>query len=339
MKIPNDALGGIINIRKEKDWTSFDVVAVTRRLFGLRRVGHCGTLDPFAEGVLPVALARSTSAVRFMDGYDKRYTVTVAFGLATETEDLTGAPIGGRAPTAAELDQLMSDDHAALRALVAQLPGEHDQVPPMYSAVKVAGQPLYKYARRGEAVARPSRRIKIYAANFLGARVVDGDAPLQVDIDIHCSKGTYIRTICSSLGEQLGFGAHAAALVRTACGPYRLEDSWSIDELRAWCAQEPSPTDLALLQKGLLEGSPLQPVESALSTLPVIKLDRSASLALLQGKRLPIPAQAPDLPAGEPFRAVGPHGFLGLVSYKELPGGDRVIAAERMLADIDDYKA
>ena len=137
-------LSGIVIVYKEKGWTSFDVVAVLRRIFGLRRVGHSGTLDPFAEGVLPICLGRATAAVRYMEPYDKRYTVTVAFGQATETQDPTGAVIGGNTPTAAELARAQCSGWPELRAAVAALPGEHQQVPPMYSAVKIKGEPLYK---------------------------------------------------------------------------------------------------------------------------------------------------------------------------------------------------
>jgi tRNA pseudouridine55 synthase len=334
MRIDNPC--GIVNVYKEKGWTSFDVVAVMRRIFGLRRVGHCGTLDPFAEGVLPICLGRATSIVRYTEQYDKRYAVTIAFGQATDTQDLTGATIGGRTPSAEELDALAENDWRKLRDLVATLPGEHEQVPPMYSAVKVKGQPLYKYARRGETVERPARKIKIDHADIMAIHVTDGPTPLLVELDIGCSKGTYIRTIASDLGERLGFGAHAVRLVRTACGPYELKDSRTPDEVKQVLNDI---KDARSLETG--EGSAadhlILPIDSALDSYPVIELDANYSIKLLQGQTVKVPNDHFSDLTDVRLRANGPLGFLGVVVLKRQESGDSVILAERMMADIDDY--
>ena len=184
MKCTPESLGGVINVYKEAGWTSFDVVAVIRRLFGTRRVGHCGTLDPFAEGVLPVFIGRATSLVRYTEGYDKSYRVVMAFGQATETQDGTGAVIGGRTPERDEIRRFEANDWAALRSAVAAVAGRQMQVPPMYSAVKIGGQPLYQYARRGETVDRPAREITVYRAALQAVHIVDGPAPVRATVEV-----------------------------------------------------------------------------------------------------------------------------------------------------------
>lgn len=340
MKCPPKALGGVINVYKEAGWTSFDVVALVRRLFGSRRVGHCGTLDPFAEGVLPVFIGRATSLVRYTGDYDKSYRVEVAFGQATETQDGTGAVIGGRTPDVAEIRQFEAGNWAALRSAVSAMTGRQLQVPPMYSAVKIGGQPLYKYARRGETIDRPAREIHVYRAELTAVRIVEGPAPIRATVEVDCSKGTYIRTLCSDLGERLGWGAHAAALERTACGPFQTAGAWRVDQLREWCAEVSDslePEASARLFSGRLCAAPIQAPEAAIQNFPVIKLATDQARRLLQGQRLPVPASLSGCRPGDRCRAVGAAGFLGMAVIRSGPDGDPVLAAERMLADIDDY--
>ena len=225
---------GIVNVYKEKDWTSFDVVAVMRRIFGLRRVGHCGTLDPFAEGVLPIFLGRATSAVRYTEDYDKRYTVSVAFGQATETQDLTGEVIGGRTPSEHELAELAENDWQVLRQHIAAFVGEQWQIPPMYSAVKIKGEPLYKYARRGEVVDRPPRRITVYHADVLDIRRTSGATPLVVDLDIALKKEPYPYTV--SIWASAKRGAYAVKLTAPLADLY-LDTAQTVETLRSWRKQ------------------------------------------------------------------------------------------------------
>ncbi|HHX36531.1 MAG TPA: tRNA pseudouridine(55) synthase TruB [Clostridiaceae bacterium] len=334
------SMGGVLNINKEANWTSFDVVSVVRRLLKIRRVGHCGTLDPFATGVLPIFVGRSTGLVRFTENYDKRYRVTYAIGRATETEDLTGATCGGRTPNSAEIAALQADDWAVLRRHVAALVGQQDQIPPMYSAVKVGGRKLYEYARKGETVLRPVRRIEVYEAKFVSAQVVRDAAPVRLTIDIHCSKGTYVRTLGSDIGQRLGWGAHAVALTRTACGFYNLADSIMLSELEAWLARQPEEFRLAINgQIPQIEGSPFFAPESALRDLTVIKLNANESRRLLQGQTLRLSADGVEYKSGMRLCTYGPHGFLGVARCKQVYPDGIIISAERMLANLDDYQS
>ncbi|MGI6077043.1 MAG: tRNA pseudouridine(55) synthase TruB [Fastidiosipilaceae bacterium] len=334
------SMGGVLNINKAMSWTSFDVVAVVRKLVGVRRVGHCGTLDPFATGVLPVFIGRATGLVRYTENYDKRYRVTYAIGRETETEDLTGEVIGGRTPKDFEIAYLKSHDWAMLRQAVATMEGQQDQVPPMYSAVKVAGKRLYEYARRGETVERPIRRIEVYSANFVSAEVVPGPAPVRMTIDVHCSKGTYIRTLGSDLGRRLGFGAYAVSLIRTACGPYNISDSIDLSELEDWIQQQPVGFLFdKVTQSEQPMDSPLLSPESAIHDLTVIKLNAYESRRLLQGQVLRLPHGRVPGELGRRYRAVGTHGFLGVAKCKDISTDGITVAAERMLANLDDYQS
>ena len=219
---------GIFLINKPQGMTSFGVVARVRKLTGIRRVGHIGTLDPFAGGLLPVCTGRATAAVQFMEKYDKTYQVSIIFGQATDTQDLTGQVINKHQLTDDERSRLAKTDFAELRRAVASLVGCHEQVPPMYSAVKKDGRRLYEYARAGEIVERKARPITIRRAEILDISL---GQHLQTDLLIECTKGTYIRTIADNLGRQLGFFAHAAQLTRTQCGPFSLEQAASPDAL------------------------------------------------------------------------------------------------------------
>jgi len=142
--------------------TSFQVVGKIRKLLGVKKVGHCGTLDPFASGVLPVCVGKATRVVRYMDGYDKSYRCTVNFGAFTDTQDREGKVIGGREPSFDEFERMKANDFADLRKLFSELDGEKEQMPPMYSAIKMAGKPLYEYARQGITLDRQVRKIRIY---------------------------------------------------------------------------------------------------------------------------------------------------------------------------------
>ena len=176
---------GIVLIHKPRGMTSFGVVSRLRKLTGIRRIGHCGTLDPFAEGLLPVCIGRATAAVRYMDGYDKSYRVVVRFGSATDTMDPEGQVTNQYRWEKGELEQMSADGFSRLKEIVAQLVGEHQQTPPMFSAVKVSGKPLYRYAREGLTIERKTRRIVISAAELedIQCRPLDGYLTASVRID------------------------------------------------------------------------------------------------------------------------------------------------------------
>lgn len=263
---------GIINIDKPVGLTSFQVVGKIRKLLGVKKVGHCGTLDPFASGVLPVCVGKATRVVRYMDGYDKEYRCTVLFGAFTDTQDREGKIIGGRLPSRDELDQLAAGDFAGLRKLFADLPGEKDQMPPMYSAIKMGGRPLYEYARQGISVERLTRKIHIYSCDV---HDISAEDQLSADFSVVCSKGTYIRTLCNELGVETGLGAYADALRRTRCGPFSVADSFSLDKIQE------------LAEQGQYD-SFLLPEDLAVSHMPRVDITDDEEKDIRMGRQLPL---------------------------------------------------
>ena len=210
--------GGIVLIDKQPDWTSHDVVAKLRRLLSERRIGHAGTLDPMATGLLTIFVGRATRAVEFAEAQEKTYIARLRLGVTTDTQDSTGRVLR---VCEARVSQ------AALEAVLPQFSGEILQVPPMYSAIKVDGQRLYKLARQGVEVERKARPVTIYRLVVLGE--VDG----EFDLEIVCSKGTYIRTLCHDIGQALGCGGVMSALRRTQVGAFSVADAYGIAEVEA----------------------------------------------------------------------------------------------------------
>jgi tRNA pseudouridine55 synthase len=208
---------GVLVVDKPAGLTSHDVVDRVRRALGIRRVGHTGTLDPFATGVLPVCVGRATRLVRFLSGGEKEYRATVRLGFSTTTDDLTGEPLAAPRPADLPLDRL----EAALAALV----GSFDQVPPAFSARHVGGRRLSELARLGEAVPRAASPVTVHALELLARRA---DA---IDISVRCSPGTYVRALARDLGERIGTGAHLTALRRTRSGDFDLSRAVSVDDL------------------------------------------------------------------------------------------------------------
>ena len=212
-------MNGVILIHKEKDFTSFDVVAVVRKLTGQKKVGHTGTLDPNATGVLPVLLGTATKAQDIIPCHDKRYRADFRFGIATDTLDIWGKV----------MEQQPSDiTQEQIEGALGSLRGEIEQLPPMYSAVSVGGKRLYQYAREGKEVERRPRKVTVYSLELIS---FDGAAQSGT-LDIYCSNGTYIRTIIDDLARSLGTVGVMTDLVRyEACG-YPLDDCMTLDELR-----------------------------------------------------------------------------------------------------------
>ena len=214
---------GILNIDKPRGLTSHDVVAQIRRLSGQRRVGHAGTLDPAATGVLVVCLGRATRIVEYIVDARKVYLARVRFGIETDTGDAEGKAIAEEEASALTLE--------AIQEAAVGFVGEIEQVPPMYSALKRNGQPLYALARRGITIEREPRPITIYALDIVAWDPPDVAHPPELTLRVACSKGTYVRALARDLGRVLGTGAHLAALTRTAVGPFRLEDAVPLDVL------------------------------------------------------------------------------------------------------------
>ena len=209
-------MNGILLVDKPQDWTSHDVVAKLRGVFGERRIGHSGTLDPLATGLLVVFLGKATKAVEFSEAAEKEYLAHFRLGLETDTQDITGTVLrtSQNIPTRDELE-----------AVLPQFRGSIQQIPPMYSAIKVNGKKLYDIARKGGEVERQPRQITIHALDLLGEE--DGDYLLR----IRCSKGTYVRTLCHDIGQILGCGGVMTALRRTRVGGYDVCDAHTVAAL------------------------------------------------------------------------------------------------------------
>lgn len=225
MKRGESGLSLIVAVDKPRGMSSHDVVNRVRRVFGERRVGHTGTLDPMATGVLPVCVGPAAKLDRFMTSHDKRYLVTVAFGYETDTDDSEGQPT----ETGAVLPALREEDHA--REFLAGIVGEHDQVPPSYSAVKVDGKRAYQLARSGKPQELEPRRIEVYEADLVFIEEDPLTGCLCWTVDFSVSKGTYIRALARDLGRMLGCPAHVSELKRVRAGSITLADCVSLETL------------------------------------------------------------------------------------------------------------
>lgn len=210
-------INGIINVYKEAGFTSFDVVAKLRGIAGQRKIGHTGTLDPDATGVLPVVLGNATKLVDMMTEKTKEYVAEFVLGKTTDTQDISGTVI-----SESKVDCSKEDVIAVINSFV----GDIEQIPPMYSAIKVDGKRLYELAREGKEVERKARKITIY-----NIEILETDIPI-IKIRVSCSKGTYIRTLCNDIGAKLGCGATMTSLVRTASGQFGIEGAYKLDELQ-----------------------------------------------------------------------------------------------------------
>ena len=239
---------GILIVDKPMDWTSFDVVAKLRGVLGTRKLGHSGTLDPMATGVLPVFCGGASKAVDLQLDHDKAYRAVLRLGQCTDTGDITGTVLETAPVTAGERE---------LRAVLPQFVGKQMQVPPMYSAVKVGGQPLYKLAREGKTVERKARPIEIYSITYGGS-----PAENEYVLEVTCSKGTYIRTLLEDIADALGQKGTMSALRRTCAGLYTEADAHTLEEILA--AKEQGPAALEAL---------MLPVESVFIPLPLLVVE------------------------------------------------------------------
>jgi tRNA pseudouridine55 synthase len=268
-------LDGVLIVDKPSGWTSHDVVAKLRKLLAIRKVGHTGTLDPSATGVLVMCLGKATRIAEYLVGDDKAYRATLRLGIATDTQDATGAVVqrwSGPLP-----------GETTIRAVMDGFVGPGRQVPPMYSAVKIGGVPLYKTARSGRTVPRPSRDCIIHELKILSVApqassddAGDGAASDVVDVgfEVVCSKGTYIRTLCADMGEALGVGGHLTRLVRLRVGRFLLEEALSLESLARLVEEDRLSTRMHSLA-------------SALENLPSFILDSHAFEAVRHGRSLP----------------------------------------------------
>lgn len=217
-------INGILNIYKEKGFTSHDVVAKLRGIVKQKKIGHTGTLDPDAEGVLPVCLGRATKVCDLLSDKDKVYEAVLLLGRATDTQDVSGAVL--------EEHETGHLQEAEVRACIESYIGEYEQLPPMYSALKVNGKKLYELAREGIEVERKKRHVTIFDIEIL-----DMELP-RVKMRVHCSKGTYIRTLCHDIGQDLGTGGCMEALLRTKVSCFELQDSLTLAQVQEMVSNE-----------------------------------------------------------------------------------------------------
>lgn len=257
-------VNGILLLDKPSGITSNEALQQVKRLYFAKKAGHTGSLDPLASGVLPICMGEATKVSAFLLDADKRYQVRCQLGVRTATGDAEGEIL--------ETRPVASYSEAQLDKVFDEFRGDIEQVPPMYSALKHEGQRLYKLARQGVEVEREARPVSIFELELAG----QGDD--WIDIDVHCSKGTYVRTLAEDIGERLGCGAHVSVLRRTLVGPYddtRLVTLAQLDDLKA--NDMPAMDDLLL------------PIETALSQWPGVELSADASFYLQQGQPVLVP--------------------------------------------------
>lgn len=283
-------MNGIINVYKEQDFTSFDVVAKLRRILHFKRIGHTGTLDPMATGVLPICVGKSTKVVDMLTDRKKTYKATIRFGLATDTQDITG-------------EVLEEDDtpvtKEALEEALAKFVGDYDQVPPMYSAVRHNGRHLYELAREGVIVERKARRVHIFDISQIEA---SGDR--EFSFEVTCSKGTYIRTLIVDVASDLNTVATMSALERTMVEPYSIEDAVTLDDIEK------------LVQENRLD-EVFQTVESLFTDLDEIHVKEEEHKWLYNGNHFDVPYDGKVFEIGERVKVFDAFGhFVAIYEAK-----------------------
>ena len=305
-------MDGIIIIDKPAGWTSHDVVARARRLLREKRVGHTGTLDPFATGVLVLLVGRATRLAQFLAGAEKEYEATVRLGYATETGDLTGARLAREGDNESSFD-CPSVTPERIEAALAPLRGEIEQVPPMYSAKKVQGRKLYELARRGEEVERKAVRVTV--REFEGVPRAGGsllrmneDGTCDLETRVVCSAGTYVRTLAESLGENLSAGAHLSALRRTRAGDFPLASAVGLEKLQE------------LAEEGAV-GEILIPLKAALSQFPEVHLTAEESRRARHGAAVNVARSSRLLEDGGHVRLLDEGGELLAVGVYDAGAG------------------
>jgi tRNA pseudouridine55 synthase len=275
--MPDERTCGILNINKPTGMTSHDVVARVRKITGQRKVGHAGTLDPMATGVLLLCLGQATRVAEYLMASDKTYRARIRLGITTDTYDLEG-----KTTSQAETDRIT---RAQVEGELSHLVGRVEQIPPMYSAIKHKGTPLYRLARRGETVARQPRQVEIRALELLAW------APPELEIEVHCSKGTYVRSLAHDIGQRLGCGAHLAGLTRIASGHFRIEQAVTLQDLEQAIAQG----ELVTL---------MQPLDAALRAFPAVTADQATASKIAFGQQVCLSA-APEGPMCRAYAADG----------------------------------
>ena len=282
---------GIINVYKEKGFTSFDVVAKMRGILGQRKVGHTGTLDPAAEGVLPVCAGKGTRLCDMLTDHDKTYRATMLLGVVTDTQDTTGAILEEK-----DASHLTEEE---VREAIMSFVGDYDQIPPMYSALKVDGKKLYELAREGKVIERKARPVTIHEI------VIESMNLPEVVMSVSCSKGTYIRTLCNDIGEKLAVGGCMKELLRTKVGRFVLEETLTLADLQK------------LKEEGRLEEA-VFPLEAVFAELPEICATEEGLDKLLRNGNPFRYKGIETVSEGDAYRTYSMDGqFIGIYEYSE----------------------
>ena len=287
-------MDGIINVYKEKGFTSHDVVAKLRGILHIKKIGHTGTLDPDAVGVLPVCIGKGTKLCDMITDTDKTYEAVMLLGISTDTQDISGNVLSKKD---------VAVDEKTLIETIDSFVGEYKQIPPMYSAIKVNGRKLYQLAREGIEIERSPRDVYIHSIHINDMNLQDGEP--SVTMTVSCSKGTYIRTLCHDIGEKLGCGACMKSLSRTRVGRFYIDDSYTINQIAA------------LNLKGELS-SIVTPVDSMFD-YPEIRIKREYDKLLYNGNQLPLSAgKALDGNTDDKVRIYNESGeFIGIYSMDD----------------------
>ncbi len=280
-------MNGVLVVDKPGGWTSHDVVQKVRGILREKKIGHTGTLDPLATGVLVLCVGKATKIIRYLEADKKEYVAELKLGISTDTQDSEGQIIQTREYAAPSADRV--------REVLRQFGGVIHQRPPAFSALKVSGVPSYRLARAGRFTEHQEREVTIHAIELLDYR----DPVIRFRVD--CSKGTYVRTLCADIGEHLGMGAHLTALVRTRAGKFRLEEARSLDDV----ASSGASSRAALL---------MVPMRDALGDLPEVMADERDAARVLHGSAISLP-EGRHVEVGErAVRIVMPDGCLGAVA-------------------------
>lgn len=280
---------GLVILNKPAGCSSHKMVGAARRIFGMKKIGHTGTLDPSAKGVLPLLLGKATRASELLTAENKRYTAEILLGTVTDSLDLDGNILAQNPVSATEEE---------IRAVIQQFVGEIEQLPPMYSAISVGGQRLYDLARQGIEVEREKRKIKIYSIDILKIELP------RITADVRCSKGTYIRTLGADIGAALGCGACLSGLCRTESGSLKLESAYTPEELEE------------MAKAGTLDKAVI-PIDKMFADLAEIRLDAKKSALVRNG----VPIYFSAFPGGKMFRVYDENGEFIALSERGDTGG------------------
>ncbi len=284
-------IDGIINVYKEQGYTSFDVVARLRGILRQKKIGHTGTLDPLAEGVLMVCLGKATKLVDMLTSGTKQYNTVMKLGTTTDTEDITGKVLS-------ESDNWSGLTSKHIIDTIKGFVGEYDQIPPMYSAIKKNGKKLYEYARQGAIIDREARHVEIFSIDNISVKLP------YVSFDVHCSKGTYIRSLCRDIGNELMCGACMTALVRSDVHGYKLEDALRLSYIEK------------LYQEGILSEY-IIPIDKLLDSYKLTHIRDNGLKLLMNGNKLSsdLFIEQSEYTENEIIRVYADKEFIGLYQY------------------------